>query len=274
MRRLLFISIAAISIGTSTTLAQHVEEHHSEAIHVESPGPYRPQSSPDLAAAARRIIKLTNKFRERQDLSPVQPSPQLNKASQYFANFMAEHDLYGHTADDSRPSERARKFGYDYCLIAENIAYRFETTGFTTREIAKDFIKGWKHSPEHRENMLRPGAQDTGVAVAKSAKTGVFYAVQMLGRPRSASIRFAVSNPSSMSIAYRVGDQKFELPSHFTRRHEMCREEQLQFLAHGDQQASQSDQAFEPRTGATYQVERSGQTEFSVRESVSKSSAD
>ncbi len=35
-----------------------------------------------------------------------------------------------------------------------------------------------------RKNMLAPEVTETGVAVARSGKTGRYYAVQMFGRPR------------------------------------------------------------------------------------------
>lgn len=44
-------------------------------------------------------------------LSPVDPNPKLTQTAQYFANYMARTNKYGHTADGSRPGERARKHG-------------------------------------------------------------------------------------------------------------------------------------------------------------------
>ncbi len=274
MQRAAACAVLFVVVGVSAGRAQQVEEQARETIKVEAPGPYRPQSTPDLQAAAEKIVKLTNRFRARKELSALKKSPHLTQAAQYFAEFMAQRDLYGHTADDSRPAERARKFDYEYCLVAENIAYRFETTGFTTGELAKDFVRGWKESPGHRRNMLRPAVQQTGVAIARSEHTGVFYAVQMFGRPKSASIEFTVSNPSTLTVAYRVGEQKFELPAHFIRRHEMCREAKLKFMSQPEAQADGNHTAIEPRDGASYRVESSAPNAYRVVTDASPTQAE
>jgi uncharacterized protein YkwD len=120
--------------------------------------------------------------------------PELNKAAEYFAQYMATHDKYGHTADDNRPADRAKKFGYRYCIVLENIAYQFSSIGYTTQELGEKFFAGWKTSPGHRKNMLDPAVAQTGVAVAQSQDSGYYYAVQMFGRPKSKSIEFSLFN--------------------------------------------------------------------------------
>ena len=95
-------------------------------------------------------------------------NPDLTDAARDFAAYMARTSRYGHTADGSRPADRAASHGYEYCVIAENIAYAFNSDGYTTEELGKTFVEGWKHSPGHRRNMLDPDVAETGVAVARS----------------------------------------------------------------------------------------------------------
>ena len=109
----------------------------------------------------------------------------------------------GWLADGSRPADRAARHGYEFCVIAENIAYAYNSEGYTTEELGATFVEGWKHSPGHRRNMLDPDVSQTGVAVARSEKTGYYYAVQMFGRPRSQAIEFQVSNRTEAEVAYR-----------------------------------------------------------------------
>ena len=96
------------------------------------------------------------------------PDENLAKTARYFADYMARTDNYGHTADGRQPSARATEHGYDYCVVAENIAYQFSSTSFETGELVDGFVEGWKQSPGHRKNILDDTVIDTGVAVAYS----------------------------------------------------------------------------------------------------------
>ena len=139
---------------------------------------------PDLDQVEERIVEGTNAFRHSQRLPDVAIDRKLSRAAQSFADYMAKHDELAHAADGKQPWDRARAQGYDYCLVSENIGYQFHSRGFETAELARAFVEGWKHSPGHRKNMMERDAIDIGVAVARSAKTGRYYAVQMFGRPK------------------------------------------------------------------------------------------
>src|ERR1700732_391552 len=135
------------------------------------------RSDVDFDAAARQIIDLTNQFRKKEGRRELTPNEELTRAARYFSDFMARTDKYGHTADGKQPAERAKEFGYRYCIIAENIAWELKTSGFTTEGLAESLFNGWKNSPEHRANMLDPDVYDIGVAVARSEKSGKYYGV-------------------------------------------------------------------------------------------------
>lgn len=38
-----------------------------------------------------------------------------------------------------------------YCIVSENIAHQYNSLGFTTEELAEQFVQGWKNSPGHRK---------------------------------------------------------------------------------------------------------------------------
>lgn len=169
----------------------------------------------DLQQAAAQVIKATNAFRREHGLEPVQQQEELQQAAQKFAEFMSREDLYGHHADDRTPAQRAKAAGYDYCMVRENIAYRTDTRDNTADGLSKTFTTGWKESPEHRQNMLGQHVTDTGVAIA--TQDGLtFYAVQMFGRPRDASINLRIRNeadaPATLKIESDYGVDSFELP--------------------------------------------------------------
>lgn len=99
-------------------------------------------STPDLAMATTLIISRTNAFRQEEGHQPVTTNPLLMATAQDFADYMARTDRYGHTADGNQPAERAKQHGYDYCIVAENIAYQYNAGGFTTAELGGGFFTG------------------------------------------------------------------------------------------------------------------------------------
>jgi uncharacterized protein YkwD len=234
--------------------AQVVEEENREKIAV----PDVPDTSgkrPDLARAAELITEKTNAFRKEEGGAPVTADEKLTAAARYFARWMAEHDEYGHTADGKRPAERAKEHGYDYCIVLENIANAFDSRGFETAQLADQFFTGWKESPGHRKNMLDPDVTETGVAIARSEKTGYYYAVQMFGRPKSQAIEFRIENRSGEAVSYVIGDRTFELPPRMIRTHTQCRPGEAKFRWPGDDEAKA---AVKPANGDRFAVVKDG----------------
>jgi uncharacterized protein YkwD len=183
---------------------------------------------PDLAQAAQAIVAGTNALRREQGLGRVEVAPRLVETARDFAAFMARTDRFEHTADGRPPEDRAKSHGYDYCLVSENIGYEFRSSGFGTEELARAFVEGWRRSPPHRKNMLERDATEIGVALAKSARSGRYYGVQMFGRPRSAAIEFSVANQARRAVAYRLGEREFMLEPRVIRTHRECGETELE----------------------------------------------
>jgi hypothetical protein len=184
----------------------------------------------DLAEAERLIARRTNEFRAEQSLGRLEPNAALQFAAQAFADYMARTDRYGHTADGRQPSDRAESRGYEYCTVAENIAYQYSPESFSTEELARRFVQGWKDSPGHRRNMLNAHVVHMGVAVAHSARTGRFYGVQMFGRPRAASMEFGIANRARTQVRYRIGDEAFTLGAGQERVHTVCIPQEVAFV--------------------------------------------
>ncbi len=138
----------------------------------------------------------------------MKPDDKLHKAASYFAAFMARTNKYGHEADGNHPWERVALFGYDYCVVAENISFQMKSTGFETKELANSFVEGWKESPPHRKNMLQPHVTETGVAIGHAPGSDRYYAVQLFARPQSEAIQFQVTNRTDELVRYTVGAGK------------------------------------------------------------------
>jgi uncharacterized protein YkwD len=238
--------VVGLLFAGSPAFAQFSEEHNGESVS----GAAAPSKAPvpDLDKVAKLILEKTNAFREKEGRQPVKSNEKLKEAAQYFAEYMARTGKFSHTADGQRPSDRVKKHGYDYCIVAENIAYVFDPAGFTAESLADKFVVGWENSPHHRRNMLDRDVMQLGVGVARSEKTGYYYAVQDFGRPKSAAIEFKIENHSTATIQYKIGDQTFELPPRYIRTHERCRPGGVTFEWPGDQKS----QTVKPANGDRY----------------------
>lgn len=244
------LAFCVLATGAVLVQAQVVQEVDSERI-TASDSVSR-EADPALKAVADLVVAQTNELRRAQKLDPVKPAPKLVEAARYFAEYMAEKDVYGHNADGQAPADRAKKFGYEYCIVSENIAYQYQHGRIDNKELATRFFTRWKNSELHRKNMLDPDMTDTGVAVAQSAKSGYYYAVQMFGRPKSATIRFEIVNEARELIEYRIGEAKFELPPRYRRVHEQCRPPEVTLVS--TQEGKERTTTIKPRSGETLRV--------------------
>ena len=138
-------------------------------------------ATPEASRVRKLIVEGTNELRRAQGRDPVRRDAKLDAVAQTFADYMARTGRFEHDADGRKPGDRARQAGYAWCHIAENIAYEFRSSGFTSQELAQAFVDDWKDSAGHRRNMLDRNAVDIGVAIAR-APNGHYYAVQMFGR--------------------------------------------------------------------------------------------
>jgi uncharacterized protein YkwD len=250
------------SLFPSVVSGQAVEEEESESHQLSTTKPAQRGTSSESAPVVQHIISRTNAFRQEEGHQPVEANPQLMATAQDFANFMARTGKYGHTADGHSPATRAQQHDYDACLIAENIAYQYSSTGFASEQLAQGFFQGWQHSPGHRKNMLNPAVTETGVAVAQSEQTGYYYAVQLFGRPQSQRLEFQITNHSTTEIPYAIGDRTLPLPPQYTRTHQRCRPVTLTFQWPDKQEST----TVEPQHGARYVIVQGDAGKFTLQE--------
>lgn len=260
MHRLISCSwsvLALFVLVSSSGHGQTSESHTVEHLEASELGPFDPVKTPDLEEVEKLIVEQTNQFRQEEGREKVAVDQTLKKTATEFAQYMARTDKYGHRADGRSPSERAKAQGYKFCMVSENIAYQFRTEGFNTKKLARKFVEGWKNSPGHRKNMLEPDVTETGVAVAQSESTGVFYAVQMFGRPQSKKIAFRLVNQTQTTLEYRIADEQFSLPPQYGRKHTLCRPSKLRWQPN-PQAKNEQPREIEPDDGDEYQVETEG----------------
>jgi uncharacterized protein YkwD len=178
-------------------------------------------------AAVEQIVNRTNEFRRQHRLPSLRTNKKLAESATDFAEFMARTDRYGHQADGRQPAQRVAAHEYDHCLVAENIAQRYNSAGYETSRLAQVFVQGWIDSPGHRENMLDPDVTEIGAGLAHSDESGRYYAVQLFGRPKSEAIELEVANQSKTEVEYDLADTTFVIGPRQVRMHARCRASEL-----------------------------------------------
>ena len=212
------------------------------------------QAAVPLASDAEaRVAALTNDLRSKQGLPPVEIEPRLTAAARAFAAYVARTDKLDHDADGSTPAARAEKSGYRYCVIAENIAYEYDSGGFTADNLSRNIVRGWSESQTHRANMLHADVTHVGIGIV-SGKTGEYYAVQMLGRPLAQAVKFRVVNRTSTTVKYDYRDRAVTLAPLQTRTHQSC----VNGVLRRESLGQNSPAAVRPRDGGVYAVTQSG----------------
>jgi hypothetical protein len=186
---------------------------------------------PDLDAVESLVIDGTNRYRASQGLGTVSPNPRLEQAARAFANQLADGGAFSHDSGGTTPEIRIRRAGYRECVVAENLARRYDTAGYTTRDLAQKLVQGWIDSPGHRRNMLEADALETGVAVVSRRRDRYeeFFAVQLFARDEAAAVRFRVRNRAAAQVSYRVNGKAFTLDPNWGREHNRCSAPDLLF---------------------------------------------
>jgi uncharacterized protein YkwD len=230
-------------------------------IRAQQATPPEASGPPDIAETVKRIVDGTNALRKEEGLRPLAIEPRLTTAAREFATFMSRTGRLDHMADRTTPAERAGKQGYEYCMVAENIAYQFRSSGFTAAALAREFLQEWRASPGHRQNMIDPNVTQIGVGVARNVQTGRYYAVQLFGRPRADAISFEIANASDETLQYDLDQQSFPLPPRYRRTHEQCGPLQLVFKWPGGQETT----AVRPTGGGRYTVVKESSGRFTLR---------
>ncbi len=109
---------------------------------------------------------------------PLAWHPQLAQAALAHSRDMAQRDYFRHAGKDgSEVGDRAKRQGYEWRRIGENIA--------TGQGSAAQAVAGWLASPGHCANIMNPEFTDSGAAYAvNTGSDTVIYWTQVFGTPR------------------------------------------------------------------------------------------
>jgi len=148
--------------------------------------PFLPPLAEQVGELEALVISLVNDARSRAlrcgdrlmaAAPPVRANGRLRAAAAAHAKDMAGLSFFSHTGSDgSQVAERARRSGYAWRTVGENIA-----AGQMTAEAA---MQGWIKSPSHCANLMQPGYTEMGLAFAVNpqSESGVYW-VQVFGLP-------------------------------------------------------------------------------------------
>jgi uncharacterized protein YkwD len=121
------------------------------------PVPGTPEADVCPAGAERSVLELMNRIRAEERARMLGLDARLQRAARAHARDLATGGGSGHRGHDgSQPADRARRAGYEWRSVGENVA-----SGYATPSMVVD---GWMTSPGHRENILEPGFRDVGIA--------------------------------------------------------------------------------------------------------------
>jgi len=110
---------------------------------------------------------------------PLRWNAALGDAALAHSRDMATGRYFNHQArDGSQAGERARRAGYTWRRIGENIAFGQRTP--------QDAVASWLDSPGHCANIMNPGFTEMGAAygLTPEQQAGVIYWTQVFGAPR------------------------------------------------------------------------------------------
>jgi uncharacterized protein YkwD len=138
----------------------------------EQPTFYRSLASPVAQLDADAAASMISGYRQNNGLGPVTLDPALMQLAQTQASGMAARDKLDHDAKGDF-AKRMKAAGFDPKVTVENISAGYHT-------LAEAF-SGWRDSPPHRTNMLKPGVTRMGIAAVyqPSSKYKVFWALIM-----------------------------------------------------------------------------------------------
>lgn len=118
-----------------------------------------------------KVLELVNQERAKAGVKPLKGNLELSNVATIKSQDMIDKNYFDHNSPTyGSPFDMMRKFGIDFNMAGENIAYGQRTP--------EEVMKGWMNSPGHRKNILNPEFEQIGIGIAKNSN-GVTYWTQM-----------------------------------------------------------------------------------------------
>lgn len=131
-----------------------------------------------LSAALRfesRVLQEVNDVRGERHLISLKSSAEVEAVARQHAEHMARSGFFDHiNPQGQNPLDRVQQAGIrGFRLLAENIGSTSESG-----DRVQTLVNAWMNSPVHRENVLNPAFNTTGIGTAQSP-SGDIIVVQL-----------------------------------------------------------------------------------------------
>jgi uncharacterized protein YkwD len=124
------------------------------------------------------VLELVNRERAAVGCEALELDETLMQAALSHSEDMAANRSLAHEGSDGRTAaQRLLDAGYQFQLMAENVAAGYPT--------AESVVRGWMESADHRANLLNCALRETGIAVAEAPGDTTYgtYWTQLFATP-------------------------------------------------------------------------------------------
>lgn len=130
-----------------------------------------PTKDNEFITLESEVVKLVNNERRKKGLKDLSINHELTKIAKLKSDDFINNNYFAHNSPTyGSPFDMLKQFGVNYKSAGENIA-----SGQTT---ANEAFNTWLGSEGHKQNMLNPSFNQTGVGIAKD-KNGRLYWTQL-----------------------------------------------------------------------------------------------
>ena len=148
-------------------------------------GPLRQTGSPAPEPAALTVAGIlaeTNRHRAEAGLPALTLNESLSQAAESKVTDMFAGQYFEHVSPSGQgPEDLVETVGYEYLRVGENLALGSYASD-------AELVEAWMDSPGHRENILKPGFSEIGLAASPGQFEGhhTWLAVQTFALPLTA----------------------------------------------------------------------------------------
>lgn len=133
------------------------------------------------------ILRLINKERTYRGIPSLEIDERLDKAAIRKTEDMINRNYFEHYAFGLTPWNFITEAGYNYLYAGENLAMDFDTS--------EGMVRSWMQSTTHRNNILNPDFDETGIGIVKGEYTEdgnsheTYMVTNMFAREKPAVLR-------------------------------------------------------------------------------------
>jgi len=138
------------------------------------------EGDPGLTRLEDALYGAVNQVRQREGLIPLRRDTAVDRVARAHSQDMVARGYFAHeTPEGLTPPDRLARGG------VTGISLAGENVGLTSRgDPNREIVEGWLASPVHRQNLLAPMFNVTGIGVARAADGTFFYTQLYVTVPR------------------------------------------------------------------------------------------